>query len=255
MPDSGPIILITALLLTVAIGIIMLVLVYQKKQLQYLNEKEQMKASFEKEILGSKLEIQEQTMKNISQEIHDNIGQVLSVIKLNLNLMDGNDPKYLLQQKIKNTSDLTGKVIQDLRDLSKSLNSDIIAEKGLIKSIEYEFDILKKAGIYTTTLNIDGTSYDLPDQKGLILFRIFQEVLNNIIKHADATLVDVFVSFSPAKFILEIHDNGHGFDVVNYNNNGLGIRNMKNRSQLIGADYNISSKPGYGTSVKIELPV
>ena len=83
--------IVTMFLIIVSTGIIMLVLVYQKKQLQYLREKEQLKVTFEKEILGSKLEIQEQTLKNVSQEIHDNIGQVLSLAKLNINTMSSDD--------------------------------------------------------------------------------------------------------------------------------------------------------------------
>src|SRR3954451_17379772 len=117
-----PILIITLFLLIVAIGIIMLVLVYQKKQLQYLREEEQLKVAFEKEILESKLEIQEQTLKNISQEIHGNIGQMLSLAKLTINTMDCREPK-MLQEKISDAKQLISKSIQDLRDLSKSLNT------------------------------------------------------------------------------------------------------------------------------------
>ncbi|WP_170971201.1 sensor histidine kinase [Ilyomonas limi] len=250
-----PIILVSFLLLVVAIGIIMLVLLYQKKQLQYINEKEQLKASFEKEILESKLEMQEQTMKNISQEVHDNIGQVLSLVRLNINALDCNESKPVMQEKIKDLSRLTGKVIQDLRDLSKSLHSDTITEKGLIGAIEYEFDLLKKSGAFATSLIIEGEPYTFPDQKELILFRIFQEVINNIIKHAQASLIQVRVCFCIDKFMLEINDDGQGFDVNNTTNNGLGLKNIRNRSQLIGALHNIDSQPGKGTMIKIELPV
>ncbi len=75
-------------LIIVAVGIIILVLIYQKKQLQFVQEKEQFKIILEKEILEAQLEIQEQTLKNISQEIHDNIGQTLSLAKLNLNTIN-----------------------------------------------------------------------------------------------------------------------------------------------------------------------
>lgn len=253
--EPTPIYVITFFLLIVAIGIIMLVLLHQKKQLQYINEKEQLKATFDKEILESRLEMQEQTMKNISQEVHDNIGQVLSLIRLNINSLDCTEPAPLLQEKIKNTSRLLGKVIQDLRDLSKSLHSDTITEKGLIGAIEYELDLLKKSKAFATTLLAEGEPYNLPDQKELILFRIFQEAINNAIKHAQAARVQVQVHFCRDKFILQIEDNGKGFDANNTINNGMGLKNMKNRSQLIGAIYTINSYPGKGTSIKIELPV
>lgn len=256
MSDLMPIFLVTVLLLIVAAGIIMFVLIYQRKQFQYLSEKKQLKVNYEKEILESRLEIQEQTMKSISQEVHDNIGQVLSVAKLNLNMIRLNDPDLVVEEKINNVSELLQKAIQDLRDLSKSLHSDVIAEKGLLKAIENEFGILKKTGAYTITLNIEGDYYHLPEQKELILFRMFQEIINNIIKHAKASAIDVQISFQPQEFMLCIHDNGLGFDIAGIDlSKGLGLRNIINRSQLIGAFYSIDSLLEKGTTVKIALPV
>jgi len=138
MSDPSLVILLTILLLIVAAGIIVFVLIYQKKQLQYLSERKQLKADYEKEILESRLEIQEQTMKSISQEVHDNIGQVLSVAKLNLTMVNVDESGEMIQEKINNVSELLRQAIQDLRDLSKSLHSDVIAEKGLLKAIENE---------------------------------------------------------------------------------------------------------------------
>lgn len=253
------IIIVTLFLLIVSVGIIMLVLVYQKRQLQYLKDKEQLKINFEKEILESKLEIQEQTVKNISQEIHDNIGQILSLAKLTINTMDCSQP-VLLQEKINDSKQLIGKAIQDLRDLSKSLDSDYVTEMGLIKSIEYELQLIKKTGTIETDLVTDGTFYRLPNQHELILFRIFQEVINNVIKHSKASSVVVNVCYMPGIFSLTIKDNGLGFDTAFINNiemkkSGLGIKNIQSRSRLIGANCNIRSEPERGTTVKIILPL
>ena len=88
-----------------------------------MREKEQLKVDFEKQILESKLEIQEQTFRNISQEIHDNIGQVLSLAKLTINTMDVNDTT-ILKTKIDNSKSLVGKAIEDLRNLSRNLNTE-----------------------------------------------------------------------------------------------------------------------------------
>jgi len=114
------IIIASVFFIIVAIGIILLILVYQKKQLQYLNDKGLMRMNFDKELFETQLEIQEQTLKNISQEIHDNIGQGLSLAKLNINTMDSNGVA-VLQDKINASKHLITKAIQDLRDLSKSL--------------------------------------------------------------------------------------------------------------------------------------
>ena len=256
MSDPSLVILLTILLLIVAAGIIVFVLIYQKKQLQYLSERKQLKADYEKEILESRLEIQEQTMKSISQEVHDNIGQVLSVAKLNLTMVNVDESGEMIQEKINNVSELLRQAIQDLRDLSKSLHSDVIAEKGLLKAIENEVAVLKKTEAYSITLNVEGDYYHLPEQKELILFRMFQEIINNIIKHAKASAIDVQISFQPQQFMLCIHDNGLGFDIAGTDlSKGLGLRNIINRSQLIGALCAIDSKPAKGTAIKITLPL
>ena len=253
------IILASVFLIIVAIGIIVLILVYQKKQLQYIGEKKQLKVTFEKEILESKLEIQEQTLKNISQEIHDNIGQVLSLVKLNINTMNCNEPVQI-QTKINDSRQLITKAIQDLRDLSRSLNTDYIVDAGLAKALEYELDMIRKTGVYKVSFNIEGKQYRLGNQKELILFRIVQEVLNNIMKHAKATLIDVKLLFDPALFTLKIVDNGVGFNTSRIEHNdysklGLGVRNMHNRAKMIDTHFQITSAPKQGTSIVLTLPM
>lgn len=246
------ILIATALLLIVGVGIITLVLVYQKRQLQNLRERDQLKVSFEKEILESKLEIQEQTFKNISQEIHDNIGQLLSLAKLTINTMDGNN-KDDLDTKISSTNEILGKAIRDLRDLSKSMHADNITELGLIRAIEGEFEMIKRAG-YHTSLAENGDPFRLSNHHELIIFRIFQEVLNNIIKHAKASQIDVIVGYVDGIFSLQIQDNGCGFLYDKTKNNGMGLRNIQNRTRIIGAYFSLKSAPGSGTTATITLP-
>ncbi len=222
-----------------------------------LKEKMELVNSAEKLLLQSKSEIQEQTMKQISQEIHDNIGQVLSLVKLNINSMDCND-SVSLQKKITASAQLVSKAIQDLRELARSLHTDAIIEMGLLKSLEFELDMLKKAGNYQTGLLVEGEPYHLPHQEELILFRISQEVLNNMIKHAKATSVTIKIFYNPGNFIMQILDNGEGFDLAALRAHplgGLGIKNMQNRAHIIGAEYKIESAPGKGTQVEINLPL
>lgn len=251
--------IITTFLVIVAIGIIVLVLVYQKKQLQYIGEKKQLKDTYEKEILESKLEIQEQTLKYISQEIHDNIGQALSLVKLNINTMNHGEPE-LLQNKIVDSRQLITKVIQDLRDLSRTLNTDYIMESGLLKVIEYELGMIKKSGVFEVVLETQGDEYRLENQQELILFRIVQESLNNIIKHSRATTISVRILFEPCLFTLIIKDNGVGFDASqlennNYNKFGLGLRNMLSRANIINASFKLTSTINEGTVITLTLPL
>jgi signal transduction histidine kinase len=253
------IIIASAFLLIVAFGIIFLVFNYQKKQLLYLREKEQLKVDFEKQILESKLEIQEHTLKHISQEIHDNIGQVLSLVKLTINTMNTSNPD-LLKEKIDRSRELVGKAIKDLRSLSKSLHTDYVTDMGLFKSVEYELELLSNASSIEVDLVMEGNAYRLEQKQELIIFRIFQEVIQNIIKHSNATRVRVGFIYTLSAFQVEIADNGNGFDVSGMNGKkeegsagGIGLRNMENRAKLISADFKIESQPGKGTSVAIQL--
>jgi signal transduction histidine kinase len=225
----------------------------------YRKEKEhskQLENNYKQELNKAQLEIQEQTFKNIGQEIHDNIGQVLSLAKLNVNTMDCSKPTQL-KERIISISELLSKAIQDLRDLSKSLHTDCISEMGLVKAIQYECELIKKISDYDAMLHVHGKPYSLPQQQELILFRIFQEVVNNTIKHAKASIITVHVYYQQNDFIMDIADNGTGFNIFNLDENkqGIGIRNMQNRARLIGAEYKMESAIGKGTTVIIKLPV
>lgn len=246
-------------LLILGIYIISIFLLYQKKRRTYFKEKQQLKSDFQQTLLQTQLEIQEQTLKNISQEIHDNIGQVLSLAKLNINTMNCEEPEAL-QGKINDSKLLISKAIQDLRDLSRSLNTDYVVEMGLLRSVEYELELIKRTGILETVMRVEGKPYRLEQQQELILFRIVQEILHNIIKHAKATLVDVYVQFEPELFTLTVTDDGIGFDAskleaADYTGFGLGIRNMHNRAKMINTNFILNSIIEKGVTIILSLPI
>ena len=178
--------------------------------------------------------------------------------------LDDDIHKYLpwfpdLKEKITDSKVLISKAIQDLRDLSKSLNTDNIAAMGLLKVIGYELDMIRKTG-FQTYLEVSGEEIKMEPQKELILFRIVQETLNNIIKHAEAKTIKVNMVYSTDKFQLTINDDGRGVDLTPLNEKaggdfGLGIRNMHNRAKLIGADFNMNSRIGAGTTVSLIVPL
>jgi len=248
------IIIFSVLLVFIAVGITILVLIYQNKQFAYLKEKQQLQSRFQQEILQTQLEIQEQTFKTIAQEIHDNIGQMLSLAKLNLNTVDLHKEEKALV-KIEDAKGLVSKAIHDLRDLSKTLNAETIAATGLLKAIEAELHQLQKTGAVKTAFHVSGTPVRLDAQKELILFRIVQEALHNVIKHAHASLVTVNALFEHGLFKLLIADNGAGFETTVQEAFGSGLRNMQSRSKLILAHWQIESAKAQGTTVSITLPI
>lgn len=253
------IVIAIVIFLLLAFFILVLVVYYNHRKHKHFLEKQTMQSDFKHELLQTQLEIQEQTLKNISQEIHDNIGQALSLVKLNINTMDYNEP-VLLQNKINDSKSLITKAIQDLRDLSKSLDTDYVIELGLSRAIEYELEMIKKNGEFQIQFNIKGKPYRLENQQELILFRIVQEALHNIIKHAKATEINVELIFEAELFTLKIEDNGIGFDTSSLDNNnyskfGLGLRNMENRANIINATFKLTSTLDKGTIITLALPV
>jgi two-component system, NarL family, sensor kinase len=245
-------IFLAIILLFIAFITIFLIL-YNKRHLSYITEKKIREGNYQQTLLQSQLEIQEQTLKNISQEIHDNVGQVLSLAKLNLATSQS-----LHDEKVTASQQLVSKAIQDLRDLSRSLDTDYVAQMGLLRSVEYELEMIQKTGTLQTKLNVEGSIYKFDRQKELILFRILQEILHNIIKHAGATTVSVQFMYTDDALKLTITDDGKGFDLspLNDDNNsafGLGIRNMHNRAKLMGAEFSMHSTTGEGTTATLLL--
>ncbi|WP_170227692.1 sensor histidine kinase [Mucilaginibacter frigoritolerans] len=215
-------------------------------------ERESLQANFRQEFLKARLEIQEQTFAHVSREIHDNITQVLSFVKLNLAMMGGTNAEQ--QAKISENRDLIAQVITDLRDLSKSLSFENITKQGLVKTIEIETRRINKSGLLNSTLLIEGDSYPLGEQRELVLFRIFQEALNNTLKHSGAKDLTIALQYIPEMFTLTLEDNGTGFLRDNLDDfMGAGLKNIENRASLIGAVATINSEPGNGCSIKISL--
>lgn len=219
----------------------------------YIKETADLKNSFDKSLLQSKSEIQEQTFKTISQEIHDNIGQMLTLVKLNLNTID-TEKSGQSNEKLNNAKEILGQVIQDLRDLSKTLNSDTITKIGIVQAIKMELRGIEKAVSIKTIFECNLNPLTLDPHVELILFRIMQESLHNIIKHAKASLIKVCMECSDHSLQLFISDNGIGFDKEIYTS-GSGLSNIGSRCKLINAAFEIQSSKGKGTEVSISLPI
>ncbi|MDB5264207.1 MAG: sensor histidine kinase [Adhaeribacter sp.] len=246
---------ITLLMLLVTSFVVVFIFIHRHQFNKHLQEKEEIKNAYQQEILKAQLEMKEQTLHTISQEIHDNIGQVLSLAKLNLNtiLLSDDNPAA---SKITTTKELVAKAIQDLRNLSKSLNTDHISQKKLSESLKFELDQIQKTGMYKTDLKIEGSEQPFDPQKQLIIFRIVQEALQNIMKHAKAQYIFINLNYLPDKLIMSIKDDGSGFDMaaINQADKGTGIANMYHRARLMGAEIRIESQLGKGTLTQLWLP-
>ena len=245
-------ILLTLLLVSFIVAMLFL---YRRNNLRHLKSMQLANAQFQQELLTAQLEIQEATFKNIAEEIHDNIGQTLSLAKFNIAVLPI-DASSNLFEPISGTKDLINTAIEDLRNLSHGLHSDRMTQTGLADAISNEAKHINKSGKIKANVTVTGIQFPLPDGADIILFRIFQESINNIIKHAGASEINTSINFSDAGFSLKIKDDGRGFDVkeLQQHGGGLGLTSMANRAKLIGASFNINSEPEKGTEISVVLP-
>ena len=234
--------------LLLVISVFFLFRIYLKRKNKLLLEKERMNIEFEQTLLKSQLEIQEHTFNHISREIHDNIGQVLSLVRINLNTLKA--PGDL--EKLELMDDLMGKAITDLRNLSHSLDADLIRNNGWMMPVTKLLADLEKTGKFKTFIEQDENLPALGNDKPIILFRMIQEVINNIIRHAAADTIHLDAKKENGKLIIKIKDNGKGFD-AGRNSGGVGLQNLKNRSKMINGDLSIKSEQGRGTIVTVSI--
>lgn len=243
----------TVMLLLLGMFIISFLFFYQRKRNNYIVEQKQLQAAFRQEILKAQVEMQEQTLANVSREIHDNITQVLSFVKLTLGITSKN-LEGDTRSKIDETRELVAQTITDLRDLSKSLSFDHISAMGLSGIIEEEVEKIRKSGLVEVAFSLEGNVYSLGEQHELVLFRIFQEALNNSFKHSGASHMKINLQYQPDLFNLTLEDDGSGFSIQTLDNKGgSGLRNIENRAALIGGTATIESAPGEGCRVAVTL--
>jgi signal transduction histidine kinase len=232
--------------------LLLIVFVFLRRQRKNKEEKEEMKNRFEQTILKTQLEIQEQAFSFISQEIHDNIGQILSLVRLNLNTFD----QYTVtEEKINQTDELLGKAIKDLRDLSHNLQNNRIHDIGIIESIRQLLSSLEKTGKYKTLFKSSDQFHILDANTDIILYRMIQEIINNIIKHAHASSIEIDIRGDEAVNTIRISDNGIGFDtdLLNQERPGIGLQNIANRAKIINTDIDVKSTPGEGTTITLHI--
>ena len=248
------------LLLIAVFFIIIIVGLFKRRQIEYRQEKIALQAQYQQEILQAQLEIQHQTLQQIGQDLHDNIGQLLSVMSLNMHLLEEEVTDAKTKEQIVGVSEILQQTISGVRGLSKSLDSDFVMDFGLVESLSYELQRIRNTDKYQTEIVVEGQEYRLEGKKEIVLFRIAQEILNNILKHSEASMIKVCFGFEPNQFSLELQDDGKGFDYeaafyrdIEYT--GVGLRNIQRRIEILGGSCHFTTAEGEGTIVRVELPI
>lgn len=227
---------------------------YKQRKIEYLNEIQLKNEIHQKELLATQLEIQQATMQQIGRELHDNIGQKLTLASLYIQQLLYENKILEESERIDQVSQIINQSLQDLRSLSKTLTDDNINQKDIVTLVQEEVDnasVLKKCKIH---FEHNFEYHDLDFVYKNVLLRITQEFIQNSIKHSKCK--NIFIKLNTTEenlWELNINDDGIGFDIDKILSNGIGLTNMKNRTAIIGAEFNLESNKNRGTMIEIKL--
>ncbi|HET8574289.1 MAG TPA: ATP-binding protein [Edaphocola sp.] len=236
---------ITATLLTVIFIFFLFATLIRLKNKKTKKEHDTLKAINEE---------RERTMNTISIEIHNNVNQVLSLALTTMSMIR----RYAVPGQEKYIAD-SEKMLQeamcDLRSISHSLNADHLKRHGLQESLDKECRRLNNTRKINCHLDVEGIPMSFKGETELILIRIAQEAIQNVLKHAYAQNLEIILDYRESQFRMTIRDNGKGFDPVDaHNRDGMGLQSIRNQSRIIdGCTIDLLSAPGKGTALTLSI--
>lgn len=249
----------------VALGIITMVLfigisvaftalvirIYIRKIKNYTRVIYQKDLDFQKTLTTTILETQEQVLNNISQDLHDDAGQQLTYINFMIENLKLDKPE--MAGDLDPLGNSVYMLSNSIRRISHSLNSQMLVQQDLVKAIEGEAERLRQVSGMGVKYTADGKMLNnFNSSQQIVIFRIFQEITNNALKHSRASEINIDVKADPS-FMLQVSDNGKGFDYedVKEKPSGLGLFNLVSRAEMVGLSITIESAPQKGTTITL----
>lgn len=220
---------------------------YQQSLISLGNQKEV-------EVLQASIAGEEIERKRIARDLHDGIGSLLSSLKMKL-VKNPNSLNELNEQESQQVAVLLNRSISELRQIAYNLVPETLLKLGLEKALQDLCLLLKPEGV-RIIFHAQGISSGIPESNQIIIYRIVQELINNALKHAQCTEIIMDCSQSETIFFITVEDNGKGFDAHDLKSiQGSGLRNLRNRVELLKGKFEINSSPGGGTACNIELHI
>jgi signal transduction histidine kinase len=238
---------------TLIITLFILFFFFQKKKSVFIIDKMEADLLFQSELTKSKIEIKEQTLTNISRELHDNVGQILSVALMQMNIIIENDDVYS-KKELGQIKELVTKSLNEIRVLSKLINGENTLKSSFIDALSEDLDRIKQLKNINCILKVNGEEQIINKEHQTIIYRILQEAITNILRHSHSENIIVYILFNNAHCKIDIIDSGKGFDFEK-SVKGSGLSNIKTRAELIGASFKVFSAPNKGTMLIIEYPI
>lgn len=247
------IIVFNVFLLAFIVAIVAFVVQYKHKKKENLANLQKQQILHQQELLSAQIEVQTQTMQHIGREIHDNVGQKLTLASLYAQQLAFENKAPNINDKIESISEIINQSLTELRYLSKSLTDNHIEANDIVLLLKQEFAKVAELKKYQIDLNVEIKDLTLPYETKTVILRITQEFLQNSIKHAGSNKITANIIKLDQKLQIMLSDDGKGFDVESSIGKGFGLMNMKKRIELIGGSYHMQSEPGKGTTLTIEI--
>jgi len=235
-------------------AIIVFIRQYRIKKKAHDNELALVDALHKEELLKTQMEIQKETMKQIGSEIHDNVGQKLTLSSLYLQQIPLEEQSPDIVSSIKNINNLINESLDDLRHLSRSLTDDAIESSSISDLINNECDRVNTFNKIEVIFKDSLKQEVIPYQVKSVLLRITQEFIQNSIKHANCMRIFVELTGNIDTLKLRLTDDGKGFDIKKVGYKGIGLNNMKRRVKIINGVFALKSDFNAGTELSIEIP-
>ena len=198
------------------------------------------------------LRAQEEERKRVARDLHDEVNQALTAILLRLEALTQLAPPRL-RDELAETKRLANQAMDELLQLARQLRPTALDDHGFVSAIEEQLRRFKAQHGIDTQLSIDGSLDDLGNDQQLVLYRVTQEALNNIARHSGARGVTVDISRQNGSVDLAVSDDGRGFEPAR-DRRGLGLNGMAERARLVDGDFQIDSRPGGGTTLRLRVP-
>lgn len=242
-------------MLTVIIGFVIFIMAYQKRMLQEKEKRRMLELEYQQQMIQSQIDSQEAERKRIAADLHDSIGSLLWAAKLNIGFLGRSlDLSGELKTSYQETMKILDQSIDSVKRISWELTPEAFQHTGLSSSIKDMCSRLDGKG-FTVNFNEVNAGVFWKDDRALIAFRIVQELINNAVKHAKASIISVELHWQATQLKITVSDNGIGFRPDAAIRNGVGWWNITHRSNKIGATVQIMEGKGPGALIELKVPV
>lgn len=243
-------------MLLLAVAVVVFFLIYQKRLFVQQEEMRTLENAYQKDLLRASLSAQEEERKRVATDLHDGIGSVLSAIRLYLKQLSPAKPRVEFQDLVNETTEMVDTAIDQARKIAHNLLPTTLERLGFLRAVEELCNRIQKTCELEIQVEHD-RELNLTQKQGLTLYRILQELINNTIKHAEASQVRIQFIVALTELQMIYSDDGKGIQPQSTNQelSGLGLKSIESRVQFLNAKMNIDAEVSKGFHFKVKIPL